>query len=147
MMQRPSRPIGIAILAVLDIVVGVILLLAGLGLAAAGSSSMLATYGYGSLSGLVTILGGFFLLVGLLAVLVGWGFWTGKGWAWTLAVVLYVLGLLLSLLSLVSGIIPSIVSVLIEGLILWYLWRPNVRAYFRKGVPPPPSNPVSQVQT
>jgi hypothetical protein len=59
--------------------------------------------------------------------------WTGKGWAWILAVILYGLGALSSLISLAAGALSSIVGLLIYAFLLWYLWRPHVKAFFGRG--------------
>jgi hypothetical protein len=134
MMQKPPRPTGIAILAILDFIGGVLLLLGGAFLAAIGGSSILTTYGYGAFSGVVTVFGGIAVVLGLFAIFVGWGLWSGKSWAWTLAVVLYILGALTSLVGLAGGSLGSIVPLILYALILWYLWKPHVKAYFGKGM-------------
>lgn len=94
----------------------------------------MAVVGYGPNSGLVAVVGGVVLLFGVLAVVVGLGMWTRKGWAWTLAVVLYGLGVVVSLINIAVGRLSEIISLVIDLLIIWYLWKPHVRAYFGKGV-------------
>ena len=134
MMQKPPRPTGIAILAILAIIAGVIFLLGGGFLAAAGGSSILASYGYGAYTGIVTIFGGVLALFGIIALIDGWGLWSRKGWAWTLAVVLSILSVVFALLGLLAGAVSNVVGLIIDALILWYLWRPYVKAYFGKGM-------------
>jgi len=74
------------------------------------------------------------LLFGVLAVVVGLGMWTRKGWAWTLAIVLYGLGVIVSLVNIAIGRLSEIVSLAIDLLIIWYLWKPHVKAYFGRGM-------------
>ena len=137
-MLKPQRPTGITILAVLDILGGILALLLGALLAAAGGSGVLSSVGYGNLSGLVSIAGGFLVVVGALAILVGWGMWSGKGWAWVAALILAALGVIGGLGSLVVGRFSGVVSLIIDVLILWYLFRPHVKAYFGRGQPAMP---------
>jgi hypothetical protein len=132
-MQKPPRPTGIAILAVLEIVGGILAVVGGAGMAAVGGSGMLASLGYAGLSGMVAVVGGAVLIIGFLAVLLGWGMWTGKSWAWTLSVAFYIIGAVLDVVSILGGGLTGIVGLLIDILLLWYLWRPHVKAYFGKG--------------
>jgi hypothetical protein len=134
MMPKPSRPTGVTILAILDLVGGVIAFLIGLFVVALGGSGLLAQFGYGFVSAFVVAAGVVIIIIGFLGVLLGWGMWAGKEWAWLLAVILYALGALSSLASLATGSFSSIVGLVIYALLLWYLWRPHVKAYFGKGM-------------
>jgi hypothetical protein len=78
-MMRPPRPTGVAILAILDLLAGVIALLGGVFVVGLGGSGLLSQLGYGFFSGFFVVIGGVVIVVGLLALLVGWGMWTGKG--------------------------------------------------------------------
>jgi hypothetical protein len=138
-MQKPPRPTGIAVLAILELVGGVLAVLGGAGIAAVGGSGMLASFGYAGLSGMVAVVGGVVLVVGLVALLLGWGMWTGKSWAWSLSVAFYIIGAILDVASIVIGGLTGIVGLLIDIFLLWYLWRPHVKAYFGKGAPTQPA--------
>jgi hypothetical protein len=148
-MMKPQRPTGVTVLAICYLLFGIVALLLGALLAAAGGSGILNSVGYGALSGLVSIVGGVLAVVGILGILVGWGMWSGKGWAWIVALVLSALGIIGGLGSLVTGSFSGIVSLAIDVLILWYLFRPHVKAYFGRGAPtvspmsPPPSAPTT----
>ena len=134
MMPKPPRPGGVTVLSILDFIGGILAFLVGLFVVAVGGSGLLAQLGYGLFSGFVVVAGVAVVIIGLLSLLLGYGMWTGKGWAWLLAVILYALGALSSLLSLAGGSFGSIVSLVIYGLLLWYLWKPHVKAYFGKGM-------------
>jgi hypothetical protein len=129
MMQKPPRPTGIAIIAILEILVGLLAAAGGALIVGVASSSVLNSYGVGMFSGIIAVIGGFAIIIGLFAIFVGWGMWTGKGWAWTLALVLYILGALFGILTLPIGI----VGLVIDLLLIWYLYRPHVKAFFGKG--------------
>lgn len=142
-MMKPARPTGIAILAILDFLGGILALLGGAFMIGIGGTGILSQFGYGAYSGFVSAFGGLAIIVGIFAILVGWGMWTGKEWAWVLAIILYALGLLFSLLSLVGGPLSSIIGLLIYAFLLWYLFRPHVKAFFGRGMPSQPA-PVAQ---
>src|SRR5438876_11491870 len=112
-MQKLSRPTGVTVLAILAILVAIFLLftgavLIGLGLvigtyAASQVTSSLAGAGYsglaslgaGTIAAIVTALGAVFLILGLLDLAVGVGFLGGKGWAWTLGMIVFVVNFVL----------------------------------------------------
>src|SRR5579863_8598384 len=144
-MMKPQRPTGVTILAILYLLFGVVALLLGALLAAAGGSGVLNSVGYGGLSGIVSVIGGGVAIAGVLGILVGWGMWSGKGWARLVALVLSVIGLIGGLGSLAIGSFSGIVSLIIDALVIWYLFRPHVKAYFGGGqpAPMPPQSPMS----
>lgn len=141
--MKPSRPTGITVLAILEFIFGILILLAGIAVAAISGSGMLSTVGYAFLAGMAVLVGGVFIVLGLVVLLVGWGMWTGKGWAWILSVVLYILGVIFGLYSIASGSLTSVVSLLIEAFLLWYMFRPHVKAFFGRGTPGQPA-PAAQ---
>jgi hypothetical protein len=88
---------------------------------------------------------GFFLLVGTILItfaiagfIVSWGLLKGKGWALIGAIILIIISILLRVIIIsMEGIGEDAISIggnivvfIIQGLILWYLFRPNVRSYF-----------------
>lgn len=139
--MAPRRPTGVAILAILDFLAGALILLGGLVLIAVGGTGLLASLGYGFFAGIATLLGAVVLVIGVLAIVVGWGLWTGKRWAWILALILYALGALSSLVSLAGGSVSSVVGLVIDALLIWYLFRPHVKAFFGQGAPQPVASP------
>lgn len=127
------RPLGITILALLEVISGLMLLLSGVALAAllgvmgATCSQMLGLGAFGVLGTLVgTVLGSLLIILGLISFLIAWGLWTGRGWAWTLGFVLAIIGLIMALLGF------NIVSILINLIVIYYLTRPHVKAFFGK---------------
>ena len=83
----------------------------------------------------MSVIGGVLIIVALLDVVFAWGLWSGKGWAWILALIFAVLGILFSLVSLVRGGLGSIVVLVIDAVIVYYLTRPNVKAFFGEAKP------------
>jgi lysylphosphatidylglycerol synthetase-like protein (DUF2156 family) len=115
------------VVAILQILGGILLVLAGAALAAVPQLVELPLPGFGLLFG---GLGAFFIVIGILALLVGWGLWAGKGWAWWLTVILQALGIVSSLASLALGDPTAIASLIIAAIILYYFFKPHVKAYF-----------------
>ena len=68
------------------------------------------------LGGIGIAIGAVFLALAIVSFVVAYGLLKGRGWAWTVTVIL------------------SIISIIISGIILYYLYRPHVKAYFGKGV-------------
>src|SRR6058998_198155 len=134
MTQKPSRPVGITILAVLEILIGIVGLLASLVII--GFSALFATLPtVGSLLGAIgLVIGGVVLFFSIIWLATGVGFLHGRGWSWTLGVIFSILSLLGAIGALTIGLITGGVGGLIFwGLMLYYLTRTHVKAFFGKG--------------
>ncbi len=106
---RPSRPLGVAILAILVVLVGVILLLGAIALfflSTAVAFAGLPTFG---LAGGVLAL--ILLIFALLWIGVGLGLWHLRSWAWWLAVIVMILSILGGIAALPSIVIPLIILI------------------------------------
>jgi hypothetical protein len=131
--QRPRRPIGITILAVLEILIGIVGLIASLVII--GFSALFSTLPrIGSLLGTIgSVLGGVVLFFSLIWLATGAGFLHGRGWSWTLGMIFSVVSLLGAVGALTIGLITGGVGGLIFwGLMLSYLTRNHVKAFFGK---------------
>jgi len=137
MMQRPSRPAGVTILAILQILIGIIGILVSL--AIIGLSALASTLpSIGALVGTIgLIIGGIAFFFSMIWLATGFGFIHGKGWAWTLGMIFSVLSLLGAVGALASGLITGgIGGIFFWGLMLYYLTRNHVKAFFGRGVLP-----------
>ena len=135
-----KRPVGVTILAVIAIIYGIFsLLLALLGLLgtallASGTYSSAIHYSAGTLA-YATISDA---VLGILYLAFGIGAFPLKGWAWTTGVVALVLDVVRNIVGVVirgfsaSTIVVPIITIVIALVLLWYLFRPNVRAAFGK---------------
>ena len=104
-------------------------------------ASAVSIYGDGELVGpIATLLGVLSVLVGGLALFLGWGMWLGRGWAWTISVILEGVGVVSSIYEIAIGMWSMVLGILFSLYVLWYLWRPHVRIYFGKGEGKPPSS-------
>src|SRR5881628_3421219 len=133
-MQKSPRPIGVTIIAILAILVGVVGLVGGIAIAT--FSSLFAGIGFG-VGGLLATIGfiiaGVVICFGLIWLLAGWGFLNGKGWARTLGMIFSILSLLGTMVLAASGSIGAILGAVILILMLYYLFTPPVKAFFRNG--------------
>lgn len=59
-----------------------------------------------------------------------WGLFTGKGWAWLITVIFAIITVIVSFIGLLSGSITSIPTLIINGVILYYMYRPHIKSYF-----------------
>jgi hypothetical protein len=103
---------------------------------------------------MAAIVGAVLLAIGIGYIVMTYGLLKGKGWAWTITVILIIVGIGIQVLSavtgpvfsasfvttsdvdatnsLILGILGSVIGIAISILILYYLYRPNVKSYFRK---------------
>jgi hypothetical protein len=118
-----ARPTGITILAVLAAIAGVFALFAGLVIFIGGT----VIFG-----GLGAILGLAFLAYAGLIIAFAWGAWTLQPWAWPLGVAGAAFGIVLAVLNILGGssIVSQIISIAIDGGILYYLNQPGIKAVF-----------------
>ena len=142
-MEIKKRPTGVTVIAILIIIGGILLLLAGFGGVVVGSlfiSSQIIGLGF-------VIIGAIILAVGIGYLVVSYGLLKGKRWSWTITVVLLFIGIAIDVASIIifgyfainmdtssflttnSG---SIAGIIISVIILYYLYRPHVKSYFGK---------------
>ncbi len=123
-----QRPTGVTLLAILAFIGGAFgilgaLALLGLGFAFAG----VAVGGLGFIFGIV------FLALSILYLWIGWGFWNLKRSAWSLGLVVFGAGIVITLIEMLLGyatVTNLIVTIVINGIVLYYLMTPGVKAAF-----------------
>lgn len=134
-----ERPTGVTILAVLQLLGGIVSLLVGVsGLFFGG---LIVAAGSGQPAGEAAVMGPVLLgasigalISGIIGLIAGFGLFTLKGWGWMLAMVFSILNILNNLVSIFQGsnIVGAIVGIVISGLILYYLNQSNVKRAFGK---------------
>lgn len=131
---------------IIDLAVGVL----SLALAAVTLSWLGVLAGLGP-TGLVLSLVSFGSIVaGILSFVLAYGLWKGRTWAWTWTLIFSIIGLVASIIAIVAGV--GILGVVIYAIIIYYLTRARVKAFFGKGpglpeptrVLEPPAAPVPE---
>jgi len=138
-MTTQVRPTGVTIIAILAIVGGIFSIVGGLGLTflggvLGGAGAAAGEAGGGMFGGLLALFGIGTLGIGVAEVIVGWGLWGLKPWAWMVAVILFIANIALTVLtalganSLIS--LSTLIGVAIPAIILYYLMTPPVKTAF-----------------
>jgi uncharacterized membrane protein (DUF2068 family) len=136
--QQKQRPLGVTIIAILTIIGGIGFLATGIAPFMAASlssdisinSEILPAVSVALSSGI----GAALIALGVAYFVWAYGLWKGKGWAWTITVVLSFIGIALGIVSIATANVGAIFHVIINGVILYYLYRPHVKMFFGKTV-------------
>ncbi len=126
-----TRPMGITILAVLAAIGGFFGILGSLALIGLGGFAAAAT-GTAGLFGLAAIFGVVALITGIASLAFAYGAWTLKPWAWPLGVALAIISIGLSVATIAGGgdIAGQVISIVIQAVILYYLFQPTIKSLF-----------------
>jgi uncharacterized membrane protein (DUF2068 family) len=115
--------------------VAILMLINGIILIASGAfgittTEILAGEIGNALTGGIVAISSVVIALGIASLIIAWGLITGKGWAWIITVILSIISIIMSIISIVAGSFGSIVSLIINGVILYYMYRPDVKSYF-----------------
>lgn len=138
---RRSRPLVVSIVGYAELVAGFIgivysaILFFGLWITGA--------FAGGFINGL--IIGGFEFIIALITLAIGRGLLLGRGWAWEFAIFISLINIVVGIIQISgagvstirfgivgAGGFTGIGTILICAIALYYLFRPNVRAFFRR---------------
>jgi len=90
------------------------------------------------LGGLGIAFGAILIAIAIVSFIVAYGLLKGRGWAWTVTLILSIISIVWNAITIATGNIGGIISIIISAVIIYYLYRPHVKAYFGKGVSPSP---------
>ena len=124
-MQQKHRPLGVTIIAILTII-------GGIGLLASGIAAVVATPFLSDMGGLSAGIGAALIVLGIAYFVMAYGLWKGKGWAWTITLVLSFIGIAFGIASIVTGNIGAVFHLIINIIVVYYLYKPNVKMFFGK---------------
>lgn len=134
-MVQEKRPIGITFLAIFEVLGGLVFLILGVFMLVIASLLGRMDLAQPFRPLLHPLIRDFLAIIGVLMIMIGsidfgiaFGYLNGQGWAWTLGMAFAALGILIGLLTLPGGIF----KVIIDGAIIFYLTRSNIRAFFGK---------------
>ena len=97
------------------------------GIAAVGVAPFLPDLGI-----LSAAIGAVLIALGIAYFVMAYGLWKGKGWAWTITLVLSFIGIAFGIASIVTGNIGAVFHLIINIIVVYYLYKPNVKMFFGK---------------
>ena len=112
-----GRPLGVTILAILQLLSALAYLLIGVPV------FLLALL----IGPIAIILALPFLVLGLIGVILFIGLWGLKGWAWLWTMIVNILGIIFGIFNISANLLSIIISVII----VLYLNSPGIKAHFR----------------
>jgi len=122
-----ERPLGVTIIGILWILSGLLALFGGMGIAALGS--LVA----GPIGGIIGLgLGVALLVIGIIEIVLVIGCFKRWGWVWTVGDIVTIISLLMGIVNLFRTGAGALLGIVISIVILWYLFRENVKKYFGK---------------
>jgi len=134
-MEGKKRPILIALIGFITLLVAFLILASA---AIALFSDVIKDFVGVDIGGDFVGYGGF--LAGIIILIIGLAIWRGWTIAWYIAVLLYGIGVLVSIVSMVlvlttegasqAAVFPLLIPLVIGLLILYYLFRPKVKEFF-----------------
>jgi hypothetical protein len=138
-MASTARPTGATVVSIIDGIIGVLALLAGLlfmvGMSVvgglAGSSDEVNAQGLGAVfAGVGIVFGVIIILIGLLYLAIAYGVWKGRGWSWMLGMVVSIIAIVFGVLGLSGGVsLGSIISLALPIIVVYFLWQPEVKRW------------------
>lgn len=82
----------------------------------------------------ILALGWILMGIGIFSFIIAYGLFKGKSSAWKLTVIVSILSIAVNAVSIAIGNTIGIANIVINGTILYYLYTTNVRAYFVKSL-------------
>lgn len=122
------RPLLVTLIAVLYLLIGIVFVIAG-AVIVMGGENLLADTGFADLAGSFGGLGGGTIVLGIIWLIIGAGFFRGWKVFWYLGVIFAVIGLIVSIVGIL-GSPAMVVLAIVELIILAYLFKSNVKRFF-----------------
>jgi uncharacterized membrane protein (DUF2068 family) len=122
-MLKTKRPAAVTLLAFLELSLATLAIL----VVAAARFELIRhiRWSVESLTIILLILAGFELAL-------AYGFWTGKGWAWTVGLLFAILGTAISIFALYVRPTPGeVIYLVIDLTVIYFLMQPRVHQYFK----------------
>jgi hypothetical protein len=134
------RPTGATVISIIEGILGALglvaalLLIVGMGVVGGlvGSQADVDNAaGLGALfAGLGIVFGIIVLLIAILYIAIAYGVWKGRRWAWTLGVVVSVISIVFGVLGLAGNVsLFSLIQLALPIVVIYYLWQPDVKRW------------------
>jgi hypothetical protein len=125
-----SRPTGISVLGALYILAGIAWLTMAIFVGALSSSYM----GNSMLNGIAAfggVIAGIAVIVAFIEFAIAGALLSGSNWGRTIVIILVIIDLILQVISLFGMNVFAIGFVILDLIVLYYMWRPHVIDYFK----------------
>ena len=148
MENEKKRPTGVTILAILQIICAIILLIAAMGMFVVGAltgieevkdaiGEEVPDWFVDNAAMFFGAMGVVFLILAIVGFGLGYGYMKGIGLAWTLGIIFAVLSIIGEIINPIidrslDTLIGSIIGIIIPLIIIYYLTRPQIKAFFGK---------------
>ena len=127
MARDAPRPILITIIAILEFLIGLLILVGGVLLIAGVISAGDVDPEFADLGNAASIA---MIVIGLLNIIIAGGFWNGWSIMWYIGLIVNGIGLIVAIYGLITTGIGSAIPLVIYAVILFYLFRPGVNDFF-----------------
>jgi len=123
-----GRPTGVTILGILHAIGGafaIVAVLMGVTMMSVGAFQDALMVGAG---GFLVVLA---VVVGALNFGIAGALFSGRSWGRKIVIILAIISLIVGIITIISGEGTPIFSIILNSIILWYMRREHVKAYFR----------------
>jgi len=129
-LPQTTRPFGITLLVLLQILLGILELL---GAFVVAFVSFVVPEMFPHVRFFAPFSGLGLVVFAFVEFLLAYGLWTGKGWAWIGSLIFAVIGLVFSTLTLfMRARVGEAIALVLNLVIIYYLMQPRVQSYFGK---------------
>ncbi|MDO5862216.1 MAG: hypothetical protein Q4Q58_05445 [Thermoplasmata archaeon] len=125
-----QRPLLITILGAVIVLLGLFLIIGGAALHGTDVSTLIDQGLDPDIANNAGAIGIVLMVFGILYLIVAAGFFQGWSFIWYLGIVVMAIGLVSNLYYTATGMYTNIIAVIIDLIIIYYLFRPNVKEYF-----------------
>ena len=126
-----SRPLGVTILAVLELISGIVCITAAIAIGA-----LTSMVGHSMFGMMASAIGGFIavilIILGMFSFIISGALFSGKRWGRTIVIIFSIIDLVLNAVSIMGGNGFAVADIILNLILLYYMWRPHVIAYFNK---------------
>ena len=124
------RPTGITILGILYIILGIGFLLgaAFFGVLSASFMQSSVLSGFGAIGGFIAI---FMIIAAIIEFVIAGALFSGKSWGRTIVMIFAILDIIFQGGSLLVGNVGGVLAIILDLIVLYYMWRPHVIRYFK----------------
>jgi hypothetical protein len=126
-----DRQLPVIVLTLLAAGLGAVTMVVGMALTTVGQLGFLLNDGRNST--IASLIGVALLVVGIAGLVLAFGLWLQRPWAWGLGIAVFGLSLVVTVISLAAGVssIGSSVFLIALGvLVIWYLYQPRVKTLY-----------------